>query len=148
MTVRHLEYVEMPPRIFICMMWSPWEGRLVEPKILGLSKEGRGASPGSTSVRALARIQNIEIRAAALDRISVSWTEGVAQTPRGRVANTKRKSSFLDVWFPMFSGDGGGEVMRMTRATTQKGVSPPELGRRFNIMPIGVSMPCRVGEWE
>jgi hypothetical protein len=80
--------------------------------------------------------------------ISVSWTEGVARTPQGRVANTKRKSSFLDVWFPMVRGDGGGEVMRMKRATTQKGVSPTVLERRFNTMPIGVSMPCRVGECE
>jgi hypothetical protein len=46
----------------------------------------------------------------------------------------------------MVNGDGGGEVMRMTRAITQKEVSPPELGRRFNIMPIGVSMPCQGGE--
>jgi hypothetical protein len=137
-TVRHLEYVEMPPRIFICMTWSPWEGRLVEPKILGLSKEGRRASPGSTSVRALARIQNIEIRAVALDRISVSCTERVAQTPRGRVANTKTKSSFLDVWLPIFNGDGGGEVMRMARATTQKEVAPPELGRRYALQGGGV----------
>jgi hypothetical protein len=68
------------------------------------------------------------MRAAVLDRISVSCTEGVAHTPRGRVANTKRKSIFLDVLLPMFRGDGGGEVMRMTRATTQKKVSPPELG--------------------
>jgi hypothetical protein len=127
--------------MFMCMTCSPREGRLVEPRILGLSNEGRGASPGSISVRALARIQNIEMRAAALDRISVSCTEGVAHTPRGRVANTKRKSIFLDVWLPMFRGDGGGEVMRMARATTQKKVSPPELGIRFNIMSIGVSTP-------
>ena len=114
--------------------------------MLGLSNEGRGASPGSTSVRALARIQNMEMRAAALDRISVSCTEGVAQTPRGRVANTKRKRSFLDVWLPMLKVVGGGEVMRVARATTQKDVASPELGSRFDIIPIGVSTPCRVGE--
>ena len=97
--------------------------------MLGLSSGGRGASPGSVSVRALARIQNMEMRAAALDRTSVSCTEGVAQTPRGRVANTNIKSSFFEWWFPRVKVAGWGEDTRMAKATVQKEVKPPELGR-------------------
>ena len=48
----------------------------------------------------------------------------------------------------MVSGGGGGEEMRMTKATIKKGVSPPVLERKFNTVPIGVIMPCRVREYE
>ena len=81
-----------------------------------------------------------------MDRTSVSCTEGVAQTPRGRVKNTNRKSSFFEWWLPRVKVAGWGEDTRMAKATVQKEVKPPELGRRFRRMFIGVSMPRSVGE--
>ena len=55
-------------------------GRVEVPSIVGLSRGGKGYSPGSSSACALFLNQNVERRVAALERISVSCREGIAST--------------------------------------------------------------------
>ena len=50
------------------------------PNIVGVSRGGRGCSPGSSSAWARLRSQNEESKVAALESISASWRDGIAST--------------------------------------------------------------------
>ena len=89
-TVRHLSKFAIPPRMFTCITCSPDVGRVGVPSIVGLSRGGRGYSPGSSSACALFLSQNVERSVAALERISVSCRDGIASTGVINKSNIKR----------------------------------------------------------
>ena len=89
-TVRHLSKFVIPPRMFTCMTCSPDVGRVEVPSIVGLSRGGKGYSPGSSSACALFLNQNVERRVAALEKISVSCREGIASTGVINKSNIKK----------------------------------------------------------
>ena len=79
------------------------------PNIVGVSRGGRGCSPGSSSAWARLRSQNEESKVAALEIISASWRDGTASTGVIRESNITMNNISLLWGVSVRVGRGGGE---------------------------------------
>jgi hypothetical protein len=74
--------------------------RVGVPNRVGLSRGGRGWSPGSSSECARLRNQNVDSRVAALEMVSASRRDGIAST--GAISNSDiNMNSVSLLWGPL-----------------------------------------------